>query len=209
MANKLEGKKGVITGGTSGIGLATARLALDEGAEVIVTGSSDGSVAAAQRELGPRAVAIRSDASSLSDIEALARQVEARFGRVDLLFLNAGVAHFEPLEAVSEATFDRQFDINVKGLFFAVQKLRHLLVPGASVVLNGSVAPRFGWVGTAAYAATKAAVASLARGFATELAPQKVRVNTVSPGPIETPIFGKVGLSKEEIDEFSSRLLLP
>lgn len=209
MAKKLEGKKVVITGGTSGIGLATARLALDQGAEVIVTGSSEGSVAAAAKELGPRAFAIKSDAGSVADIDALAKQVETRFGHVDLLFVNAGVATFEPVEAVTEATFDRQFDINVKGLFFAVQKLQRLLVPGSSVVLNGSVAPRFGWAGTATYAATKAAVVALGRGLATELLPHKIRVNTVSPGPIETPIFGKVGLQQAQIDEFSSKVLLP
>src|SRR5258706_13105376 len=132
MSERLAGKKVVITGGTSGIGLATARLALQEGADVIVTGSSDGSVAAASKELGPRAFAIRSDASSLADIDALAKQIEARFGRIDLLFVNAGAPTFEPLEAVTEATFHRQFHINVKGPFFAVQKLRRLLVAGSS-----------------------------------------------------------------------------
>jgi NAD(P)-dependent dehydrogenase (short-subunit alcohol dehydrogenase family) len=206
MSKKLAGKKVVITGGTSGIGLATARAAIDEGADVIVTGSSAESVAAATKELGPRAHVIRSDASSLDAIASLAKEVESRFGRVDLLFLNAGIAPFAPSDAVNEESFDRLFDVNVKGPFFTVQKLRPLLAPGASVVFNTSVVQKMGFAGTSVYSATKAALGSLVRTLAIELAPQKIRVNGVAPGPVETPILGKTGMPKQAIDDFETRL---
>ncbi|HEY8079669.1 MAG TPA: SDR family oxidoreductase [Labilithrix sp.] len=206
MAKKLEGKKVVITGGTSGIGLATARLALDEGAEVIVTGTNPEGVAAAQKELGARAHAIRSDAGSLEGVTALAKQVEQRFGRVDVLFVNAGIAPFAPSEAVTEEQFDRLFDVNVKGAFFTIQKLRPLFRPGSAVVLNTSVVQHMGFAGTSVYSATKAALGSLVRTLAVELAAQKVRVNGVAPGPIETPILSKGGMPKEQVDAFGAHL---
>jgi len=206
MSKKLEGKKVVITGGTSGIGLATARLAIDQGAEVIVTGSNPERVAAAAKELGPRAHAIRSDAASLDSVAALAKEVEQRFGRVDVLFVNAGIAPFGPSESVTEEQFDRLFDVNVKGPFFTIQKLRPLLAAGSSVILNTSVVQHLGFPGTAVYSATKGALGSLVRTLAVELAPQKIRVNGVAPGPVETPIWGKTGLPKQHVDAFGEQL---
>jgi len=198
-----QGKKAIVTGGTSGIGLATARLLLQQGAQVLVTGSSDKSVAVARDEL-PGAIVVRSDAGAIGDIEALAREAKDRFGTVDVIFLNAGIATFEPYSSVTEDRYDRIFDVNVKGPFFAFQKLRPLLAAGASVVVNTTVLDEKGWANTSVYAASKAALRSFVRSLASELGPEKIRINAVSPGPIETPIFGKVGLSKEGIDGFAS-----
>lgn len=194
---KLEGKIALITGGTTGIGLASAKLFQEEGAQVIITGRSAGTLAEAQQELGPKAVVIQSDTSKLADIDHLIEQVRTRFGRIDILFANAGVAFFAPIGQSDEAFFDNHFNINVKGLFFTVQRALPLIPDGGSIVLTSSVVASKGFVDTAVYSATKAAVRSFGRTLAAELAPRRIRVNTVSPGPIATPIFDKMKLPPE------------
>ena len=203
---KLQGKIAVITGGTTGIGLATAQLYQQEGATVVVTGRNPETLAAAQQTLGPNATVVPSDASSLADIDALAALVQEKFGRVDILFANAGIAKFAPVDAVSEAFYDGQFNLNVKGLFFTVQKLLPLIPQGGSVILNASIVSVKGMPSTAVYAATKSAVRSFGRTLAAELAPRGIRVNTISPGPIATPIYDKLGMSKEMLDGFSASM---
>ena len=201
---KLTGKIAVITGGTTGIGLATAQLYQQEGATVVVTGRNPATLAAAQATLGPNATVIASDASSLADIDALAALVGEKFGRVDVLFANAGIAQFAPVEGVSEPFYDNQFNLNVKGLFFTVQKLLPLIPQGGAVILNASIVSVKGMGTTSIYAATKAAVRSFGRTLATELAPKGIRVNTISPGPIATPIYDKLGMPKEMLDQFAA-----
>ena len=200
---KLKDKVAVITGGTTGIGFATARRFLDEGARVVFTGRTQATLDAAQAELGERALGVRGDVASLADLDRLYATVKQRFGRVDTLFANAGVARFAPAEQVDEAAFDALFDVNVKGLFFTVTKALPLMSKGGTIVLNSSVASASGMANMSVYSATKAAVRSLARTFATELGPKGIRVNAVSPGPIETPIFEKLGLPKEALDGFA------
>jgi NAD(P)-dependent dehydrogenase (short-subunit alcohol dehydrogenase family) len=194
---KLDGKIALITGGSTGIGLATAKLFQEEGAQVVVTGRNADSVAAAQEELGPGAVAIASDTSKLSDITALIETIRQKFGRIDILFANAGVARFQPFGEITEAFFDEHFDINVKGLFFTVQAALPLIPSGGSVLLTASVVSKKGFSASSVYAATKAAVRSFGRTLATDLAPRGIRVNTLSPGPIDTPLFDKMGLQAE------------
>ena len=201
---KLTGKIAVITGGTTGIGLATAQLYQQEGATVVVTGRNPATLAAAQETLGPNATVVASDASSLADIDALAALVAEKFGRVDVLFANAGIAQFAPVEGVSEPFYDNQFNLNVKGLFFTVQKLLPLIPQGGAVILNASIVSVKGMGTTSIYAATKAAVRSFGRTLATELAPKGIRVNTISPGPIATPIYDKLGMPKEMLDQFAA-----
>ncbi len=201
---KLTGKIAVIAGGTTGIGLATAQLYQQEGATVVVTGRNPATLAAAQATLGPNATVIASDASSLADIDALAALVGEKFGRVDVLFANAGIAQFAPVEGVSEPFYDNQFNLNVKGLFFTVQKLLPLIPQGGAVILNASIVSVKGMGTTSIYAATKAAVRSFGRTLATELAPKGIRVNTISPGPIATPIYDKLGMPKEMLDQFAA-----
>jgi len=198
---KLEGKIAVITGGTTGIGAATAKLFQSEGATVIVTGSSSKSVEAAKIEL-PGIEVIVSNQGDTEASKALAEQVKARHGRIDILFVNAGVAHFAPLEAVDEAFFDNQFNINVRGAYFLLKHAAPVIADGGAIILTASTAASLGGAGMSVYAATKAALRSFGRTLAAELAPRNIRVNTVSPGPIETPIFGKSGLSQEQIDGF-------
>lgn len=198
---KLEGKIALITGGSTGIGLATASLFQREGAQVIVTGRNKDAIAAAQRELGPGAMAIASDTSKLADIASLIDQIGRKFGRIDIVFANAGIARFQPFGAIGEADFDEHFDVNVKGLYFTVQAALPLIPSGGSILLTASVVSKKGFAGTSVYAATKAAVRSFGRTLATELAPRGIRVNTVSPGPVTTPLFGKMGLSEEAIGQ--------
>jgi len=204
--NKLEGKIALITGGTTGIGLATAKLFQSEGAQVIVTGRNKDTLSEAQQTLGPNATLISSDTSNLKDIEALAAQVRQRFGRVDILFANAGIAQFAPLEQVTEGFYDSQFNTNVKGLYFTVQKLLPLMPDGGAVLLNASVVSRKGLPAASIYSATKAAVRSFGRTLAAELAPRRIRVNTISPGPVATPIFDKLEMPKEAADRMSQDL---
>jgi len=187
--NRYEGKKVVITGGTSGIGLATAKMAADGGARVLVTGRSQAGLDAAQNELGEGAVVVSSDASSLADIDALASRIKAEFDTFDLLFVNAGVGIFAPLEHTTPEMYDQAFNVNTKGPFFIVQKLAPLITRGGSVVFTTAISNAKGMPMLAAAGATKAALRSFARTFAAELLPQEIRVNAVSPGPIDTPTW--------------------
>ena len=204
--NRLQGKVALITGGTTGIGLATAALFQQEGAQVIVTGRSSGTLKEAQAALGPQALAIQSDTGKLDDIAKLMEQVRAKAGRIDVLFANAGVAKFAPFDQSTEGFFDEQFNINVKGLYFTVQQALPLISNGGAIVLNASVVSRKGFPGTSVYSATKAAVRSFGRTLATELAPRGIRVNTVSPGPIATPIYAKLGMPADAAQEFEKSM---
>ena len=203
----LSNKVAVVTGGSSGIGLATARRFIADGAQVVVTGRNLEALDGAVAELGDRATGIQGDVANLEDLDRLFAQVREQFGRVDELFANAGIAPLGPFEAVTEEHFDALFNINVRGLFFTVQKALPLLSEGASVILNASVVAQSGLPNTSVYSATKAAVRSLGRTLAGELSPRGIRVNVVSPGLIETPFWGKVGLSQDEIDAFGAQVV--
>jgi len=203
----LEGKVAVITGGSSGIGLATAKLFRDEGAKVAISGRSQKSLDDAIKELGAGVVAVRSDVSKLSDLDTLFSVVAKKLGRIDVLFANAGIAKFVPVSDVSEVAFEETFDINVKGVFFTIQKTIPYLNDNASVILNTSFLDQAGVQTTSVYAASKAAVRSLARSISSELASRGIRVNVVSPGPIATPLYGKLGLPKEAVDAFAANIV--
>ncbi len=205
--SKLSNKVAVITGGSSGIGLATAQRFIADGAQVVISGRNQKAVHAAVAELGDKATGIRGDVANLEDLDRLFAQVREQFGRVDVLFANAGIAPFVPFERVTEEHFDSLFDINVRGLFFTVQKALPLLSEGASVILNASVVAQSGLPNTSVYSATKAAVRSMGRTLAAELAPRGIRVNVVSPGLIETPLVGKLGLSQDELDAFADQVV--
>ena len=194
---RYEAKRAVIIGGTSGMGLATAKMLLDGGARVLVTGRSQAGLESAQKELGKGAIVVSSDARSLTDIDALASRVKAEFDTFDLLFVNAGFSIRAPLESMTEAVYDEMFNLNAKGPLFAVQKLAPLINRGGSVVLTTSIANVKGMPGNAAYGAAKAALRSFARTLAAELLPREIRVNAVSPGPIDTPIIGKAFPDKD------------
>jgi NAD(P)-dependent dehydrogenase (short-subunit alcohol dehydrogenase family) len=189
---RYQDKKVVIIGGTSGMGLATAKMLLNGGARVLVTGRSRAGLESAQKELGKDALVVSSDARSLTDIDALTAQVKTEFDAIDLLFVNAGFSTPAPLANVTEAIYDEMFNLNAKGPFFAVQKLAPLINRGGAVVLTTSVANVKGLPGQTTYGAAKAALRSFARVLAAELLPQEIRVNAVSPGPINTPILDKV-----------------
>ncbi len=201
---KLDGKIALITGGSTGIGLASAVLFQKEGAQVIVTGRNAEAIAAAQKELGPGALAVASDTSKLADIKSLIGQIKEKFGRIDIVFANAGIAKFQPFGEIEESFFDQHFDINVKGLYFTIQGALPLIPKGGSILLTASVVSKKGFPDASVYSSTKAAVRSFGRTLATELAPRGIRVNTLSPGPIATPIFGKAGLSEEAIKQMQA-----
>lgn len=195
---KLANKIALITGGTTGIGAATARRFQAEGASVVVTGSNPATLDAARREMTGIAV-VASDAGDAAATKALVDEVVSRHGRIDILFVNAGIARFAPSAAVDEAFFDAQFNINVRGAFFVMKHAAPVIPDGGSIILTASVAASSAGDGYAVYGATKAAVRSFGRTFAHELAPRRIRVNTISPGPIETPIFGKVGIPADQM----------
>lgn len=195
---RLQNKVAVITGGTSGIGLATAERFVEEGATVYITGRDAGRVAEAAKKLGGKVTALKADAARPADMQAVYDRVKAAHGRLDILFLNAGVAPVAPIEATTEPLYDDLFATNVRGVFFGVQKALGVLTSGSSVVINSSTVNSKGMPGFVAYAATKAAVRSFARGMSAELAPRGIRVNCVSPGPIGTPLWGKTGLTEEQ-----------
>jgi NAD(P)-dependent dehydrogenase (short-subunit alcohol dehydrogenase family) len=191
------GKKAVVTGGTHGMGLATVKALLEGGAEVLLTGRNAHNVEAARRELGVRAHVVRSDTASLADIGALGALVEEQLGRVDLVFINAGISEPAPIAQVTEASYDRQFDVNAKGAFFTAQRLSPLVQDGGSIVFttvtNGPASPNL-----SVYAGSKAALRAFAHVLAAELVSRGIRVNTVAPGFIDTPTLGVAGLPDEK-----------
>jgi NAD(P)-dependent dehydrogenase (short-subunit alcohol dehydrogenase family) len=204
---RLEGKVAVVTGGNSGIGLATAKRFLEEGAKVAISGRSQKTLDEAVQALGKDVLAVKADTAKAEDIEKLLSAATRKFGKIDVLFVNAGVAKFAPLTDTTEALFDEQFDINIKGAYFTVQKALPHLNDGASIIFNTSVAGQTGTPATSAYSATKAALRSLTRTAAAELAERNIRVNAVAPGPIVTPIFGRTGLPQPVIDDWAKDLL--
>ncbi|MGC2211358.1 MAG: SDR family oxidoreductase [Candidatus Korobacteraceae bacterium] len=201
---RLEGKVAVVTGGNSGIGLATAKRLQEEGARVAISGRNKKTLDNAVTTIGNGVVAVQADVAKLNDVDKLYTEVSQKLGKIDVLFVNAGVAKFAPLAETSEGVYDEQFDIDVKGAYFTIQKALPLLNDGASIILNTSVADSKGNAGASAYSATKAALRSLARTAAAELVERGIRVYAVAPGPIVTPIFEKTGLSQEAIDEFAT-----
>jgi len=203
---KLDGKVALITGGTTGIGAATAKLFRNEGATVIVTGSSAKTVEAARTEL-PDIDVVVSNQADIGAIRTLVEQVKAKHGRIDVLFVNAGVGTLTPLDSVDEQAFDKVFGINVRGAFFTIKHAAPIMSSDGAIILTASTAASSGVAGLSLYSASKAALRSLGRTLAAELAPRGIRVNTLSPGPIETPIFGKSGLSDAEIQAFKGQLV--
>jgi len=198
--SKYAGKKVVITGGSSGLGLATAKLLTDEGARVLITGRTQAKLDSALEQLGSNAVAVLSDAASLTDIDELADRVKAEFGTIDALFVNAGITRFVPFESMTEEIYDELLTVNTKGPYFTVQKLAPLLNAGSGVVLTTSITNVLGVPMISAYAASKAALRSMTRSLARELLPRQIRVNAVSPGPIDTGIMEK-SMPKEAAEQ--------
>jgi len=196
---KLENKVAVITGGNSGIGLQTAILFAEQGAKVTITGRNQQTLSSAVERIGNGAFGLSSDSAVLCDIENLYGAVDAKFGKIDILVINAGIYITGPLAAYTEEMFDQTSDINFKGVFFSVQRALPYLNDGASIILTGSTVSDKGMQTIAAYAATKAAVRSLARSFSAELLDRKIRVNVLSPGPIDTPVFERSGATEEEV----------
>jgi NAD(P)-dependent dehydrogenase (short-subunit alcohol dehydrogenase family) len=203
---ELQGKTALVTGGTSGIGFATAKLFQAHGARVAITGQDDARLAAAHAELGGDTIALRLDVRSMADLAALNTAVATTFGQLDIVFANAGVAFATPLGGTDEDRFDTVMDINVKGVFFTVQALLPLVRDGGSIILNTSWLADVGTAGLSALSASKAAVRSLARTWSRELLARHIRVNAVSPGAMNTPIHGKTGMGPDELAAFAARI---
>jgi NAD(P)-dependent dehydrogenase (short-subunit alcohol dehydrogenase family) len=206
--NRFANKTVLVTGGTSGIGLATAQAYAAEGARVVVTGRDEAALAAARQTLGANALAYRNDAASPVASRELAAALQEAGVRLDAVFINAGVAKFAPFDQVDEALWDESFDINVKGAYFQIQALLPLLNAGASIVLNGSINAHIGMPSSSVYAATKAALVSFAKTLSAELLPRGVRVNVVSPGPVTTPLHGKIGMDDATKVELAKQIPL-
>ena len=202
--SKLTNKTAVITGGNSGIGLATAKEFIKEGARVIIMGRDKKTLDEAVKELGPQATGIQGDITNSSDLDKLFAEAKSKFGKIDILFANAGVAIFAPFDQTDEKLLNANFDVNVKGSFNTVQKALALLSEKSSVIFNTSVVGVKGFPGTSAYSASKAALRSLVRTLASELVAKGIRVNAVSPGPIATPIYGRLGMPKEAVDQMAA-----
>jgi NAD(P)-dependent dehydrogenase (short-subunit alcohol dehydrogenase family) len=210
MSGKLEGKVAVVTGGNSGIGLATAKRFVEEGAYVFITGRRPAELDAAVKQIGKNVTGVQGDVARLADLDKLYEAVKAKTGRIDVLFANAGVAELAPLGEITEEQYDRTFNINVKGLLFTVQKALPLIPSGGSIILNASIAASKGNAATSVYSATKAAVRSFARTWTVDLKDRKIRVNVVSPGPIHTPAYDRLAQSgpagKQMLDSIVERV---
>ena len=203
---KLQGKVAVVTGGNSGIGLAIAREFTEQGADVVVFGRNAETLDEAVQSIGNGTLGVQGDVTRLDDLDRLYQETVARFGKIDILVANAGIARPAPLNLTDEALFDLTSDINFKGAFFTVQKAVPHLNDGASIILVTSSGNVKGLPNFSVYVATKAAVRSLARSFSAELLPRGIRVNALSPGPIETPIFGRMGLPEEAMDGIAAKM---
>ncbi len=206
MSGRFTDKVAVVTGGNSGIGLATARAFAREGAKVAITGRSDATLKAAQKELGSGALVIKADMSRVQEITTAMEQIKKTFGRIDALFVNAGIGRFVPFEDVTEAFFDETMATNLKGAFFTIQKATPLLSRGSAVVLNASINAHMGMPGSSVYGASKAAVVNLAKTLSADLLQHGVRVNVVSPGPVATPILDRMGLTEEQTRQLKERI---
>ncbi|NOK57646.1 MAG: NAD(P)-dependent dehydrogenase, short-chain alcohol dehydrogenase family [Chloroflexi bacterium AL-W] len=204
---KLDGKVAVITGGNSGIGLASAKALQDEGAKVVLFGRNHETLNAAAQELGGDVLVVQGDVAQLSDIDRLFAQVERTLGKIDVLFVNAGIAKMAPVEQVTEEFFDQIMTTNLKGAYFTVQKAISYLNDNASVILNASINANIGMPTTSVYGASKAALVSLARTLSADLVERGIRVNAVSPGPVETPLFGRTGMTQEQMVGFTENVV--
>ena len=205
--SRLQGKRTLITGGTSGIGLETAKQFLAEGARVIVTGNNSDSIAKAQKELGSEVLAVLADSSDVTVQRKLAETIKAHYGQLDVAFLNAGVAVWLPIEEWTEEMFDRSFDINVKGPYFLIQAMLPVFANPASVVLNTSINAHVGAERSSVYAATKAAFLNMSKTLSSELLGRGVRVNAVSPGPVDTPLYDKLGIPDAYREQVSKQII--
>src|ERR671930_2134136 len=205
---KLDGKIAVITGGNSGIGLATAQRFVEDGAYVFITGRRQSELDAAVKHIGENNVSgIQGDVSNLADLDGLYATVKDEKGHIDILFANAGVGQLAPLGSITEAQFDKTFGINVKGLLFTVQKALPLFHDGGSIILNASVGASKGVGATSVYSATKAAIRSFARTWTVDLKDRKISVNAISPGPIDTPAFNSLAHTEEEVKQIKANLV--
>ena len=203
---KLEGKVAVVTGGSSGIGLATTQEFVQQGAHVFITGRRKEELDRVVKELGPNVTAVQGDVANLADLDRLYAEVKKQGKRIDIVFANAGVGEFQSIGEITEESFDKMFNINVKGLLFTVQKALPLFNDGGSIILNASVASSKGLEAFGVYSATKAAVRSFARTWTLELKTRQIRVNAISPGPIDTPIFGTLSSSPDELKQIKAGL---
>ena len=200
---RLEGKVALVTGGNSGIGLATARRLREEGAKVVISGRNQKTLDEAVQKIGKDVLAVRADVSNTDDLDKLYAAISQKFGKIDVLFANAGIYKFAPATATTSELYDELFDINAKGVYFTIQKALPVLNDGASIIINTSIASQIGLVNGSVYAATKSALRSFTRSLAAELVDRKIRVNAVSPGPIDTPEgFARTGLPKEQVEQF-------
>jgi NAD(P)-dependent dehydrogenase (short-subunit alcohol dehydrogenase family) len=204
--NRFEGKNILVTGGSSGIGAAAAIAFAREGARVAITERDAEGLARVKAELGPNALALVSEAGDVSAQTALVAELQAQMGVIDGVFINAGTAKFGPLAQIDEALWDSSFDTNVKGPYFLIQRLAALMTRGGAIVLNGSINAHIGMPNSSVYAASKAALISLAKTLSAELLPQGVRVNVVSPGPVTTPLYGKLGLSPDQLQTMATSI---
>jgi NAD(P)-dependent dehydrogenase (short-subunit alcohol dehydrogenase family) len=204
MSKKLEGKIALVTGGTTGIGLATAKRFVVEGAKVVITGRRKEVLNVAVKEIGSSATGVQADASSLADLDRLYAEIKQQYGRIDILFANAGGGEFATIDQVTEEHFDKTYATNVKGLFFTVQKALPLIPEGGAIVLNASIVSVKGIPAFGVYSSTKAAVRSFARTWTNELKDRKIRVNVVSPGPIDTPGVDGLAQNEEQAKEFKA-----
>jgi NAD(P)-dependent dehydrogenase (short-subunit alcohol dehydrogenase family) len=203
--SKLDEKTAVVTGGNSGIGLAVAKEFVANGAKVIITGRDQARLDSAAQEIG--AVAMQADVQDTAALQAVFQHVQAEYGGLDILFVNAGIARMGPVEAMTEDVFDEVMDINFKGAYFTIQKALPVMREHGSIVLNGSVNAVVGFANASIYSASKAAVHSLARTLSAELADRHIRVNTLNIGPVDTPLYSKFGLPQEAVEAFASSVL--
>lgn len=203
---QFNNKTVLVTGGNSGIGLATAVEFAQQGARLVITGRDQASLATAKAQLGANTLALQSDAGDLNAANTLVEQLKAQDIRLDAVFINAGVAKFAPVESVDENLWDQTFNVNVKGAYFTIQALLPILNEGAAIILNGSINAHIGMPNSSVYAASKAALISFAKTLSAELIGRGIRVNVVSPGPVSTPLYGKLGVPAEQLNKLAQQI---